>query len=71
MAAKLWVARATECLRESLEPVPHELNELDWKLSLSAQRDRLTQRLIAFANHSNGGFLALGIRSTGGVLEVW
>jgi len=56
-------------LRESLEPVPHELNELDWKLGLSAQKDRLTQHLIAFANYPNGGFLAYGIRDTDGVVE--
>ena len=69
MVTKIWAARAIECLRESLEPVPHELNELDWKLGLSAQKDRLTQHLIAFANYPNGGFLAYGIRDTDGVVE--
>jgi predicted HTH transcriptional regulator len=69
MATKIWVARAIECLRESLEPVPHELNELDWKLGLSAHKDRLTQHLIAFANYPNGGLLAFGIRDTDGTVE--
>lgn len=69
MATKIWVARAVECLRESLEPVAHELNELDWKLGLSLQKDRLAQHLIAFANYPNGGFLAFGIRDKDGLVE--
>ena len=31
MATKLWVNDALQILAESFAPVPHELNELDWK----------------------------------------
>ena len=59
---KHWIATAVEYLTQSLEPVPHEINELDWKSNLSPEKDRLTAHLIAFANHPNGGFLVYGIR---------
>lgn len=59
---KHWIATAVEYLTQSLEPVPHEINELDWKSNLSPEKDRLIAHLIAFANHPNGGFLAYGIR---------
>lgn len=52
-----WVADVTQALRESLVPVPHETNEIDWKVRLSDKKDRLTEHLIAFANHSNGGYI--------------
>ncbi len=58
---KHWITAAVEYLTQSIEPVPHEINELDWKCGLSPERDRLTAHLIAFANHPNGGFLAYGI----------
>lgn len=35
--------------------VTHEPSELDWKIGLSANKDRLIEHLIAFANHANGG----------------
>lgn len=52
---KHWVAQALRWLAQSLEPVPHELNELDWKASLTGNKERLIEHLIAFANHPNGG----------------
>jgi predicted HTH transcriptional regulator len=58
---KHWIVQALTSLKSSLEPVPHELNELDWKVRLSDNKDRLTEHLIAFANHPNGGFLVYGI----------
>ncbi|RCB02505.1 hypothetical protein C6A52_25910, partial [Escherichia coli] len=54
MATKLWVSEALQILAESLVPVPHELNELDWKAQLSDEKDRLAEHLMAFANHPNG-----------------
>lgn len=60
--SKHWIAQALSWLTQSLEPVPHELNELDWKASLTGNKDRLVEHLIAFANHSNGGFLVFGVR---------
>ena len=35
MTSKHWLIAAARCLEESLQPVPHELNELDWKVSLT------------------------------------
>lgn len=59
--AKHWIARAVALLDASRTPVPHEINELDWKVALSAKRDRLTEHLCAFANHPDGGYLAFGV----------
>ncbi|MFG6417300.1 ATP-binding protein [Roseateles sp. DC23W] len=65
MATKLWVSEALQILAESLAPVPHELNELDWKAQLSDQKDRLAEHLMAFANHPNGGYLVFGVNDDG------
>jgi ATP-dependent DNA helicase RecG len=65
MATKHWVNDALSILAESLSPVPHELNELDWKASLSTHKDRLAEHLMAMANHPNGGVLAFGIDNQG------
>lgn len=58
---KKWITSAVEALDASLGPVSHELNELDWKQSLSPKKERLAQHLSAFANHPNGGVLVFGI----------
>lgn len=65
MATKHWVTAATQCLQESLLPVPHEVNELDWKARVSDNKDRLAEHLMAFANQRNGGTLAFGIGNEG------
>ena len=65
MATKHWVAEALEVLTESLTPVPHELNELDWKARLSTQKDRLAEHLMAMANLPQGGCLVFGIDDDG------
>jgi ATP-dependent DNA helicase RecG len=70
MATKFWVADGLLALKESLAPLPHELNELDWKARLSDQKDRLTEHLIAFANHPNGGYLAFGIDDNGRAIGI-
>lgn len=44
---------------------PHEVNELDWKVRLSEQKDRLAEHLMAFANHPNGGSLVFGVADNG------
>lgn len=62
---KYWVADALRCLDESLAPVPHEVNELDWKASLSDNKDRLAEHLMAFANQPNGGTLVFGVNDDG------
>ncbi len=69
MVGKHWVSRALLCLEESLAPVPHESNEIDWKVSLSDRKDRLAEHLMAFANHPNGGFLVFGVGDEDAHLE--
>ena len=59
---KHWIPIALNWLAQSLDPVPHELNELDWKASLTGNKERLNEHLIAFANHPNGGFLTFGVQ---------
>ncbi|GAB4002170.1 helix-turn-helix domain-containing protein [Spirosoma daeguense] len=61
---KEWINRALALLINSLQTIPQELNELDWKEHLSPNKDRLCQHLSAFANQPGGGFLAFGIRDT-------
>ena len=70
MAFKHWVADALTILTESLSPIPHELNELDWKASLSTHKDRLAEHLMAMANQPNGGVLVFGINNDGATVGV-
>ena len=70
MATKHWVADALTVLAESLSPIPHELNELDWKASLSTHKDRLAEHLMAMANQPNGGVLVFGIDNSGTAVGV-
>ena len=65
MATRRWVEHAEQALRESLGPLPAELNELDWKAGLSPQSERLVEHLIAMANLRNGGTLVVGIANDG------
>lgn len=65
MTNKHWVSDALICLEQSLVPVPHETNEIDWKVRLSDNKERLVEHLIAFANHPNGGCLAFGVENSG------
>lgn len=58
---KHWIKQAIAYLHASREPVPNEINELDWKASLSENKERLAEHLIAFANHPNGGYLVFGV----------
>lgn len=65
---KHWVIQAQAWLRSSREPVPHEINELDWKVDLSGNKERLAEHLIAFANNPNGGCLVFGVADSGAEL---
>jgi ATP-dependent DNA helicase RecG len=72
MAIKKWTARVLVWLEESLSPIPHEINELDWKVTISDNRERLIEHLIAFANNPDGGCLVFGINNSGitcGIVE--
>lgn len=58
---KNWLLRAFALLDNSLNPIPHELNEIDWKEDISVNTDKLTQHLSAFSNNPGGGFIVFGI----------
>jgi len=60
-----WKEKAIVTLRNSLFPVPTELNELDWKSGLSPKTDRLAQHISAFANLQGGGILVFGVNGDG------
>lgn len=62
---KSWIEKARQYLHASLRPVPHELNDLDWKTTLSEDNERTAQHICAFANQLGGGFFAFGVASTG------
>lgn len=66
---KHWVKNAITLLQSSLEPVPIELNELDWKSDISSNKDKLTKHLSAFGNNTNGGYLVFGINEATGQLN--
>jgi len=59
--AKHWISQAISWLNTTREPIPHEINEMDWKVSLSDNKDRLVEHLIAFANNPNGGYFVFGV----------
>lgn len=65
MTNKYWIASVLNVLEQSLRPVPHEVNELDWKANLSEDKDRLAEHLMAFANYPDGGSLVFGVADTG------
>src|SRR5688572_13842895 len=65
MAKKHWTELAQQRLEECLAPVPHEANELDWKVSLSDHKERLVEHLIASANYPDGGCLVFGVSDDG------
>jgi predicted HTH transcriptional regulator len=62
---KNWLNRALALLRGSLESPRHELNELDWKASLSSDKKRLAEHLSALSNYPGGGFLVYGVDNSG------
>lgn len=62
---KIWENRAFALLTKSLDPIPSEMNELDWKSELSDKSDRIAQHLSAFTNQPGGGFMVFGISNNG------
>lgn len=58
---KNWTTRAYAYLDKSLGKTPTELNELDWKETLSPNNAKLCKHISAFANLPGGGFLVFGI----------
>ncbi|MDR1368546.1 MAG: putative DNA binding domain-containing protein [Dysgonamonadaceae bacterium] len=65
-----WLGKAIKCLKNSLYPIPLELNEIDWKSSLSPKTDRLAQHLCAFSNQEGGGFLVFGVNDDATLFSV-
>ena len=65
-----WKETALDALNRSIQPIPQELNEIDWKGGLSNKTDRLAQHICAFANLSGGGFLVFGINDDIGFEEM-
>lgn len=65
-----WQEKAVKCLKDSLYPIPSELNEIDWKSGLSPKTDRLAQHLCAFANQEGGGFLVFGVNDDATLFSV-
>lgn len=60
-----WKEKAIKILKDSLYPIPAELNELDWKSGLSYKSERLAQHISAFANMKGGGILVFGVNNDG------
>jgi len=58
---KNWIAKAIVYLDKSLGKIPSELNEIDWKASLSPNNDKLCKHIAAFANMPGGGFLVFEV----------
>lgn len=62
---KDWQTRALKLLQKSLEPIPQEFNELEWKSQLSENTERLAHHISALANLQEGGFLVFGVQNDG------
>ncbi len=68
---KNWIEKAHSFLNHSLHPIPHELNELDWKEGLSPDGKKVAKHLSAFANLPGGGFIVFGIEDkTAGLIGI-
>ena len=65
-----WKEKAIEFLKDSLYPVPTELNGIDWKSGLSSKTERLAQHLCAFSNQEGGGFLVFGVNDDATMFSV-
>jgi Predicted transcriptional regulator containing an HTH domain and an uncharacterized domain shared with the mammalian protein Schlafen len=65
-----WKERAIAILKDSLYPVPTELNEVDWKSGLSEKTERLAQHISAFANLKGGGILVFGVHNDGTCFNI-
>jgi len=65
-----WKEKAIKHLKDSLYPIPTELNEIDWKSGLSPKTERLAQHLCAFSNLEGGGFLVFGVNNDATMFSV-
>ncbi|MHA4809216.1 ATP-binding protein [Flavitalea flava] len=67
---KHWEHRALQLLERTLNPIPAEINELDWKTALSQKSERIAQHLSAFSNLPGGGFFVFGIQNNGSIKSI-
>jgi predicted HTH transcriptional regulator len=65
-----WTEQAIKYLKDSLYPIPAELNMIDWKSGLSSKTERLAHHLCAFANQEGGGFLVYGVNDDATMFSV-
>lgn len=65
-----WKTKAINLLRDSLYPIPSELNEIDWKSGLSSKTDRVAQHLCAFSNQAGGGYFVFGVNDNASMFSV-
>ena len=65
-----WQEKAIKYLKNSLFPIPVELNEIDWKSGLSTKTYRLAQHLCAFSNLKGGGFFVYGVNDDATMFSV-
>lgn len=70
MHKKDWEIKVIEHIQKSLDDIPHELNELDWKEGLSPNNKKLTHHLSAFSNHPGGGFLLFGVNDKAKIIGI-
>lgn len=63
------IDKCISLLNKALNPIPQELNELDWKIGLTEKNDRFSKHFSAFANFSGGGFIVFGIDDKTGKVE--
>ena len=68
--SKIWEIRAEVFLKKSLEPIPQEMNEIDWKSGLSEKSERLAQHISAFSNQKGGGFIVFGVDNDGKIIGI-
>lgn len=65
-----WKEKAIILLDKSLNPIPQEMNEIDWKGGLSDDKERLAQHLCAFSNLEGGGVLVYGVNNDASFAEL-
>jgi len=65
---KNWEIRGVALLDSSISRIKTELNELDWKTTLSTNTEKLSKHLSAFSQLNNGGYLVFGIDNNGDYL---
>lgn len=67
---KPWISTARKFLQTSLKPLPHELNEMDWKSALSEKKGQVARHISAFSNNENGGFFSFGVDPKGNIKGI-